>query len=172
MRSSLASAPLCYNERMTKRVGRRSPSPTNYPRGSYRPPYPYPPTTCPYPPGNRSAEIITISLLVATFMLLGLGGMLWAMQTRPAFGPTPTPTQTRGAPLTATPDFLSTRVAEDFLTQQAYQMALLGTTTPTPRDVTPPPLEIPLEVPTGTPEMTNTPVTVRSRRRDGGAVAH
>lgn len=153
----LDSRGLCYNEGMTKRVGRRSQSPNHYPRGSYRPPYPYPPTTYPYPPRNRSAEIITISLLVAAFMLLGLGGMLWIVQSRLAFGPTPTPTPTRGAPLTATPDFMSTRVAEDFLTQQAYQMALLGTTTPTPFDVIPPMLE----EPTGTPEMTNTPVTVR-----------
>src|SRR5215213_9849005 len=106
---------------MTKRVGRRPSSPTGNPRGGYRSPYPHPPTTYPYPPRNRSAEIITISLLVAAFMLLGLGGMLWLVQSRVAFGPTPTPTPTRGVPFTATPDYLSTRVAEDFLTQQAYQ---------------------------------------------------
>jgi outer membrane protein assembly factor BamB len=141
---------------MTKRVGNRSPSPINQPQGNYRAPYPRPPTY-PYPARNRSAEIITISLLVAAFMLLGLGGMLWVVQARLAFGPTPTPTPTSGAPLTATPDFLATRVAEDFLTQQAYQMALLGTLTPTPQENTPfpPPQE------DDTPQPTNTPVTVR-----------
>jgi outer membrane protein assembly factor BamB len=141
---------------MTKRVGRRSPSPTSYPRGSYRSPYP-PPTTYPYPRRNRSAEIITISLLVAAFVLLGLGGMLWLVQARLVFGPTPTPTPTAGAPVTATPDFLATRVAEDFLTQQAYQMALLGTLTPTPFSTTPP---APV-VEESTPRPTNTSVIVR-----------
>lgn len=90
-------------------------------------------------------------------MLLGLGGMLWIVQTRLAFGPTPTPTPTRGVPMTATPDFLATRVAEDFLTQQAYQMALLGTLTPTPLDATPPAPSLP----DSTPEATNTSVIVR-----------
>ncbi len=83
-------------------------------------------------------------------MLLGLGGMLWLAPARLVFGPTPTPTPTRSAPLTATPDFLATRVAQDFLTQQAYQMALLGTQTPTP-----------MLVPNNTPQPTNAPVIVR-----------
>jgi outer membrane protein assembly factor BamB len=65
--------------------------------------------------------------------------MLWIVQSRLAFGPTPTPTPTARPPFTATPDYLSTRVAEDFLTQQAYQMALLGTQTPTPPLGTPTP---------------------------------
>ncbi|MCC6453919.1 MAG: PQQ-binding-like beta-propeller repeat protein [Caldilineaceae bacterium] len=141
---------------MTKRVGRRSPSPTLKPQGS-RSPYSHPSDPYPYPPRDRSAEIITISLLVAAFMLLGLGGMLWVVQARLAFGPTPTPTPTRGAARTATPDYLATRVAEDFLTQQAYQMALLGTITPTPLDTEPPPPSLP----DSTPDATATPVTVR-----------
>lgn len=154
------SPELCYNEPMTKRVGHRSPSPTSYPRGNRRPPYPYPPEIYPYPPRNRSAEIITISLLVAAFMLLGLGGMLWVVQSRLAFGPTPTPTPTRGTPFTPTPDYLATRVAEDFLTQQAYQMALLGTLTPTPLETPAPDVSEPTpdEV---LPTATNTPVIVR-----------
>jgi outer membrane protein assembly factor BamB len=83
--------------------------------------------------------------------------MFWLVQSRIVFGPTPTPTPTHGVPATATPDFLATRVAEDFLTQQAYQMALLGTLTPTPHEITPD-APLPEESP---PEATNTPVTVR-----------
>src|SRR3954465_8743681 len=108
---------------MRKRVGRRSPTPTSNPRGGYRSPTAHPPTTYPYPPRNRSAEIITISFLVAAFLLLGLGGMFWLVQTRILFSPTPTPTPTHAPPLTATPDFSATHVVEDFLTQQAYRMA-------------------------------------------------
>jgi hypothetical protein len=56
---------------------------------------------------------------------------------------------------------MATRVVEDFLTQQAYQMALLGTVTSTPMD-TPTPPEPPRDgTPGGTPEATNTPVIVR-----------
>lgn len=96
-------------------------------------------------------------------MLLGLGGMFWFVQARIALGPTPTPTPTRGTPMTATPDFLATRVAEDFLTQQAYQMALLGTTTPTPRVTNTATPEIPDSnmPPAITPFATNTPNIVR-----------
>jgi outer membrane protein assembly factor BamB len=141
---------------MTKRVGPRSPSPNLKPRGSYRSPTSNPSAPYPYPPRNRNAEIITISLLVAAFMLLGLGGMLWVVQARLAFGPTPTPTPTHAAPRTATPDFMATRVAEDFLTQQAYQMALLGTVTPTPLEPETTPF-----LPDTTPEATSTPVIMR-----------
>ena len=83
--------------------------------------------------------IITISILVAAFVLLGLGGMLWAVERRLVFGPTPTPTATRPIAATPTPDFGATRVAEDFATQQAYQAALLGTrvVTPAPTDTLP-----------------------------------
>lgn len=90
--------------------------------------------------------------------------MFWLVQSRMAFGPTPTPTATRGAPLTSTPDFLATRVAEDFVTQQAHQMAVLGTTTPTPRNATPVvvlPDGTASSLPDNTPAATNTPVTVR-----------
>lgn len=92
---------------------------------------------------NRTAEIITISILVAGFLLLGLGAMLWAIQSQSiVLGPTPTPTPTAGVRPTATPDFRSTRVVADFLTQQAYQVAQSGTPLPT--------LPITLE-PEGTP---------------------
>src|SRR5688572_13958362 len=116
---------------MPKRVVRRSPLPPSRPRGFYSP-FAHPPTTYPCPPRNRSAEIITISLLVAAFMLLGLGTMLWVVQARLVFSVTPTPTATSRVPVTATPDFGATRVAQERMTQEAYRMALLGTTTPTP----------------------------------------
>lgn len=81
---------------------------------------------------NRTAEIITISILVAGFLLLGLGVMLWAIQTQTiALGPTPTPTATAQIMATATADFRATRVVEDFLTQQARQVAQSGTPLPT-----------------------------------------
>jgi outer membrane protein assembly factor BamB len=82
---------------------------------------------------------MTISVLTAAFVLLGLGGMFWAVQSGPLFGPTPTPTATRQANVTATPDFGATRVAQDFATQQAFQAARLGTppATPTPNNAQP-----------------------------------
>jgi outer membrane protein assembly factor BamB len=79
---------------------------------------------------NQTAEVLTIAVLVAAFILLGLGLMLWALEARVALRPTPTPTPTRGPAPTATVDFRATRVVEDFLTQQAYQAALLGTPVP------------------------------------------
>lgn len=110
------------------------------PRGLPRSPYapnPYPSPAPPPPPRDRTAEILTISILAAAFLLLGLGGMLWAIETRVAWlGPTPTPTATPAPSLTPTPDFRTTRLVEDFLTQQARQVAVIGPQTPdaTPRD--------------------------------------
>ncbi len=72
---------------------------------------------------NRTAEIITISVLIATFMLLGVGLMLWAVRTEIAFGPTPTPTATSDPTSTSTPDFRATHISEDMLTQVAYAAA-------------------------------------------------
>ncbi len=140
---------------MNNRLGRRPASPTNKPQGNYRSPQSYP-SSYPYPPRNRSAEIITISLLVAAFVLLGLGGTMWAVGARITFGPTPTPTATSTAPVTATPDFRTTRVAEDFLTQQAYQMALLGTLTSTPMPLS----STPEPSPNGEATAVETPLTV------------
>lgn len=117
------------------RRSRRRPLPPYWPPPSagasrYRPPY------AGYPPRNRSAEIITISVLVAAFLLLGLGGLLWAIDARLALGPTPTPTPTLRPTLTATPDFRSTQVVEDFLTQRAMQLAQAPVAiTPTPAAV-------------------------------------
>jgi outer membrane protein assembly factor BamB len=86
---------------------------------------------------NRAAEIITIAVLAAAFVLLGLGGILWVMQARLVLGPTPTPTPTRAPAATTTPDFRATQVVQDFLTQQARQVALLSTMTPPPGELLP-----------------------------------
>lgn len=124
---------------MTNRLGRRPIPPSLRAAPAYRRPrQPIPP---PDPPRNRTAEIITISILVAALVLLGLGGMLWAVERNLVFGPTPTPTATRPPAGTPTPDFRATRVAEDFATQQAYQAALLGTPPATPTPTPPAPDE-------------------------------
>ncbi len=77
------------------------------------------------PAPNRTAEILTISLLVGLIVLLGVAGMLWLTQGRPLFVPTPTPTATVTARATATPDFRATRVMEDMLTQVAYSATVI-----------------------------------------------
>lgn len=126
----------------------------------------------PRAPRNRAAELVAISVLVALFVLLGLGVMLWAVENRLAFGPTPTPTPTAAHTPTPTADFRATQTAQDFLTQVAYEIALLRagidrsvTETPTPPivvatdTVTPPadalppdaPVETPLDPATATP---------------------
>ncbi len=73
---------------------------------------------------NRSAEILTISVLLALFLLAGLGGILWAANSGAFAGPTPTATATPMAPHTPTPDFRATRSVEDMLTQVAYSVQL------------------------------------------------
>ena len=111
---------------------RRRPQPSQWPPPAggrrYRSPY------VDSPPRNRAAEIITISVLVAAFFLLGLGGMLWAVDARLALGPTPTPTPTTYPTRTPTPDFRSTQIVADFLTQRAVQLVqpplAPGTATP------------------------------------------
>ncbi len=84
---------------------------------------------------SSPAEIITIAVLIAVLLLLGVGLMMWAVRTDLAFGPTPTPTATPGPPRSPTTDFRATRVAEDMLTQTAHQALLMGTRTPTPVDL-------------------------------------
>ena len=53
---------------------------------------------------NLTAEIVTISVIVAGLVLLGVGIMLWRLDSRPAApppAPTSTPTQTDAAPVAA-----------------------------------------------------------------------
>jgi outer membrane protein assembly factor BamB len=78
------------------------------------------------PQRNRTSAILTISILVAFFLLIGLGWMLFAVQSGLLATSTPTATAT---PLTATrtptPDVRATNVAEDMLTQVAFAATAL-----------------------------------------------
>ncbi|MDQ3248684.1 MAG: hypothetical protein M3Q45_05685, partial [Chloroflexota bacterium] len=75
---------------------------------------------------NRTAEILTLSLLVGLVVLLGVGGLFWLAQNGLLSGPTPTPTATAAPASTLTPDFRATRVMEDMLTQVAYSATIVG----------------------------------------------
>lgn len=100
---------------------------------------------------NRTAELVVGSILAALFVLLGVGGMLVAMEQGLVFGPTPTPTPTTAPTVTPTADFRATQIAADFLTQVAYEIAQLraeltaaGSATPMPPPTEPPLPEAPL----------------------------
>ncbi len=79
---------------------------------------------------HRTAEILTISVLVSILVLLGLGAMLWTLDNGIAFLVTATPTATGAATPTQTADFRATHTVEDLATQLAYQIALAGRKTP------------------------------------------
>ncbi len=79
--------------------------------------------------------MLTASIVVGVVLLLGIGSLLWLAQQRFLIRPTPTPTATAGTPVTATPDFRATQLAEDVGTQVAYQATVqqnqpTGTQTP------------------------------------------
>lgn len=80
-----------------------------------------------YPPQrNRTSAILTISILVAFFLLIGLGWMLFAVQSGLLATSTPTATATPlAATRTPTPDVRATNVAEDMLTQVAFAATAL-----------------------------------------------
>jgi outer membrane protein assembly factor BamB len=89
--------------------------------------YPAPQLTPqPPPPGNRTAFVLTVSVLAAALVLLGVGVMWFAVQNGLAFAPTPTPTPTARPPATPTPDVRATHVAEDMLTQVAFAATLVA----------------------------------------------
>jgi outer membrane protein assembly factor BamB len=70
--------------------------------------------------------VVTVSVLVAALVLLGVGVMWFAVQNGLAFAPTPTPTATARPPATITPDLRATHVAEDMLTQVAFAATLIA----------------------------------------------
>lgn len=82
------------------------------------------------PGANRTGPIITVSVLVALFVLLGIGIMWLAVQNGLAFAPTPTPSPTTGPTASATPDVRATHIAEDMLTQVAFAATIVGRLTP------------------------------------------
>ena len=63
-------------------------------------PYDLQPISLPSAPAatpSRTAEILTISVITALLVLLGVGIIFWTLENRPARGPTPTPTATLSA---------------------------------------------------------------------------
>ncbi|GIV67533.1 PQQ-binding-like beta-propeller repeat protein [Caldilinea sp.] len=91
-----------------------------------------------YPPPqrNRTSTILTISILVAFFLLIGLSWMVFAVQNGLVALVTPTPTPTpRAATPTPTPDVRATHIAEDMLTQVAFAATAIMRLTQTPSGV-------------------------------------
>ncbi|HAJ38265.1 MAG TPA: hypothetical protein DCL15_21550 [Chloroflexi bacterium] len=82
----------------------------------------------PYPPNRqRASQVLTISILVAFFVLIGLSWLWFATQSGLLLAPTPTPTATPlAATRTPTPDVRATNVAEDMLTQIAFAATSLA----------------------------------------------
>jgi outer membrane protein assembly factor BamB len=78
------------------------------------------------PPANRTGFIITVSVLSAVLVLLGVALMWFAVQNGFAFAPTPTPTPTARPAVTPTPDVRATHVAEDMHTQVAFAATLVA----------------------------------------------
>ncbi len=84
--------------------------------------------------------VVTTSVLVAIFLLLGIGLIWLAMQRGAQLWPAPTPTPTAGPTRTPTPDKRATFVAEDMLTQAAFTATAGVIFTP---DEIPPPVNQP-----------------------------
>lgn len=68
----------------------------------------------------RTVRLLQVILLLLIFAVMGTAGMALMSGPRLFFPPTPTLTATPGAPLTPTPDFRTTLIAEDIATQDAY----------------------------------------------------
>lgn len=88
---------------------------------------------------SRTNEVLTISILTALFLLVGVAFLFWAVQGGALMPPTPTPTATPREQITPTPDFRATNTAQDMLTQVAFSAELatavairLQTGTPVP----------------------------------------
>lgn len=100
--------------------------------------YPAPQLTPPPPSTNRTGFVITVSVLSAVLVLLGVALMWFAVQNGFAFAPTPTPTPTARPQITPTPDVRATHVAEDMHTQVAFAATLVAGMTagaPLPADL-------------------------------------
>lgn len=85
--------------------------------------------TSSYPPPQRqrASQVLTISILVAFFVLIGLSWLWFATQNGLLLASTPTPTATPlAATRTPTPDVRATSVAEDMLTQIAFAATSLA----------------------------------------------
>jgi len=114
-----------------------------------------------YPPPqrNRASTVLTISILVAFFLLIGLGWMVFAVQSGLVALVTPTATPTpRAATFTPTPDVRATHVAEDMLTQVAFAATAIAILTQSPPGMIAPPDSSPLPEP-GQPPASETSAT-------------
>jgi outer membrane protein assembly factor BamB len=97
-----------------------------------------------YPPPqrNRTSAVLTISILVAFFLLIGLSWMGFAVQSGLLALSTPTVTATPlAATRTPTPDIRATNVAGDMLTQVVFAATAIMQLTPQT------PLPIPVDAP-------------------------
>ena len=88
----------CYNALMLPQR-RRKPVHLDHRPGDPYELQPIPPAAPPLPAApedaqNRTAEILTISVIVALLVLLGLGVAFWTLENRPARAPASTPTAT------------------------------------------------------------------------------
>ncbi len=105
--------------------------------------------------------VVTTSVLVAIFLLLGIGLIWLAMQRGAQLWPAPTPTPTAGPSRTPTPDKRATFVAEDMLTQAAFTATAGVVFTP---DEIPPPVDQPQPpdqpAPNETPQPQETGATI------------
>lgn len=87
----------------------------------------------PSPQRNRTSAVLTISILVAFFLLIGLGWMVFAVQNGLVAVTTPTATATQPvATRTPTPDVRATNVAGDMLTQVAFAATAIMQLTASP----------------------------------------
>jgi outer membrane protein assembly factor BamB len=85
----------------------------------------------PSPQRNRTSTVLTISILVAFFLLIGLGWMVFAVQNGLVALSTPTATATPlAATRTPTPDVRATNIAGDMLTQVAFAATAIMQLTP------------------------------------------
>jgi outer membrane protein assembly factor BamB len=80
----------------------------------------------PPPRSNRTALVVTISVLAAVLILLGIALMGAAARSGLVFGPTATATPTARPPATPTSDLRATHVAEDMLTRVAFAATLVS----------------------------------------------
>lgn len=79
------------------------------------------------PHRQRASQVLTISILIAFFVLIGLSWLWFAAQNGLLLAPTPTPTATPlAATRTPTPNVRATSVAEDMLTQIAFAATSLA----------------------------------------------
>ncbi len=102
-RTVLSAVPLCYNALMSQAPHRVPPPPQPTPDN----PFELQPVQPPAQERDLTSEILTISVIVACLVLLGVGAMLWVRDNRPA-RPRPTATASQPAQAIASPTATAT----------------------------------------------------------------